>query len=374
MTTSRRVLEDLFEGAGIQVNGDRPWDIQVFDDRFYGRVFRDGSLGLGKSYMLGWWDASDLDELAFRAIRARVHQRFRPSLRVAWHTLKAQLFNLQRRSRSEQVATTHYDLSNEFYEYVLGETMAYTCAYWKGAETLDEAQRNKYDLVCRKLDLHHGEVVLEHGCGWGGFAKYAAENYGCRVVAVSISEPQIKYVRKLCRDVDVEAHCCDYRDDHVYNPEGSKFDKVVSIGMCEHVGPKNYRTWFEIVDRHMKDDGSFLLQAVGSDTSVANNDRFTQKYIFPNCVMPSLKQLTTAAEGLFTVEDVHNFWTSYYYTMREWQRNFTRNWDKIRELDPKFDEQFHRMWNFYNFAGMGAARARQGGLWQIVFSKRNFVA
>ena len=179
----------------------------------------------------------------------------------------------------------------------------------------------------------------------------------------------IAYVRGLCRDLPVEAHSCDYRDVSTYNPAGRKFDKAVSIGMCEHVGPKSYRTWFEVVDRQLKDDGLFLLHTIGSDVSRTSNDRFTQKYIFPNCVVPALKQLTSSAEGLFTVEDVHNFWKSYYYTMREWQRNFARHWAEIRALDPKFDERFYRMWNFYNFAGMGIARGRQGGLWQIVFSK-----
>jgi cyclopropane-fatty-acyl-phospholipid synthase len=333
MTTQKEFLEEVFKSAGIQLNGNNPWDIQVLDSRFYERVLRDGTLGLGESYMSGWWKADDLDELAFRAVRARIYDRFRWNYRIIWHALRARLLNLQRRTLSAEAVKSHYDLSNTFYEYVLGETMAYTCAYWKDAKTLDEAQRDKFGLICRKLHLRPGELVLEHGCGWGGFAKYASKNYGCHATIVNISKAQISYVRHLCRDLDVEAHCCDYRDEHIYNPGDRKFDKVVSIGMCEHVGPKNYRRWFEIIERHLKDDGLFLLHTMGSDVSLTDNDRFTQKYIFKNSVMPSLKQLTAAAEGLFTIEDVQNFWKYYYYTMREWQRNFARNWDKIRELD-----------------------------------------
>lgn len=370
MSPSRELVERLFAAADVRLDGDRPWDLRVADDRFYDRAVRDGTLGVGESYMLRWWDCDDLDELLYRAFRAQLDERFRLGWKTAWNALRARLFNLQRRARSEQVATVHYNLSNEFYERFLGPTMAYTCGYWKDAETLDQAQRAKYDLVCRKLDLRSGDRVLEHGCGWGGFARHAAESYGCEVVAVSISEPQIAYARQLCRGLPVEVHYCDYRDQEVYNPRGERFDKVVSIGMCEHVGPKSYRSWFEVVDRQLKDDGRFLLHTIGSSVSRTTNDPFTQKYIFPNCVIPSLAQLTGAAEGLFTVEDYHTFWKSYYYTLREWQRAFAEHWDEIRELDPKFDDRFYRMWNFYLFAGMSAARARNAELWQLIFSKR----
>lgn len=369
MTKSKRFLEELFAAADIGIDGARPWDVRVADDRFYDRVLRDGSLGLGESYMERWWDCEDLDELAFRAFRAHVDRKLRFGWKAAWHATRAKLFNLQRRDRSEQVARVHYDLSNEFYEYVLGTTMAYTCGYWDHAETLDQAQEAKYDLVCRKLDLQPDDLVLEHGCGWGGFARHAAEKYGCRVRAVNISKPQVAYARELCRGLPVEVHCCDYRDEKVYNAGGEKFDKAVSIGMCEHVGPKSYRAWFEVVDTQIKADGLFLLHTIGGDDSVERNETFTQKYIFPNCVIPSLKQLTSAAEGLFTAEDLHNIWKSYYYTMREWQRNFDRNWEEIQRLDHKFDDRFYRMWNFYNFVGMGAARSRTSCLWQIVMSR-----
>ncbi len=363
-------LEGLFAEADVQIDGSRPWDIQVSDQRFYDRVLRDGTLGIGEAYMMRWWDCGDLDELAFKVFRAGLDERLSKNWRLAWHFLRARITNLQRRSRSEEVAQVHYNLSNEFYEMILGETMAYTCGYWKdGVETLEDAQNAKYDLICRKLDLQPGENVLEHGCGWGGFARFAAENYGCHVVAVSISEPQIDYAKRLCRDLPVEVHFCDYRDEEVYNPTGRSFDKVVSIGMCEHVGPKSYRQWFEIVDRQMHDDGLFLLHTLGQHRSSSGNDPFTQKYIFPNCVMPSLKQLSVAAEGLLKVEDLHDFWMSYYFTMREWQRNFRARWQEIQSLDSKFDDRFFRMWNFYNLAGMGAIRSRSGALWHLVFSK-----
>lgn len=370
MNKNKAALEDYFAAADVAIDGDHPWDIQVADERFYDRVLGDGTLGLGESYMLGWWDCADMEELATRFVRARRAQSFRLNWKLAWHRMRAKLFNQQRRARAEEVATAHYNLSNDFYRHILGETMAYTCGYWKDTEELDAAQRAKYDLVCRKLDLQPTDRVLEHGCGWGGFARHAAAHYGCQVTAVSISEPQVAYAKELCRDLPVTAYYCDYRDQEVYNPDGQKFDKVVSIGMAEHVGPKSYPTWLEIVERQLEDGGLFLLHTIGSNVSVVANEPFTQKYIFPNCVVPSMRQLTSAAEGLLCLEDFHNFWKHYYFTMREWQRNFARQWPEIRQLDAKFDDRFYRMWNFYNFGGMGLVKNRSLELWQLVFSKR----
>ena len=287
------------------------------------------------------------------------------------HLLKARLLNLQDRARSPEVAKRHYDLSNAFYELMLGETMGYTCAYWKEADSLDAAQRAKYDLVCRKLKLKEGESLLELGCGWGGFAKYAAEHYGCRVTAVNISEQQVNYARELCRGLPVEVHRCDYRDHSHYNPEGRRFDKTVSIGMAEHVGPKNHRTWLEVVHRQLAVDGLFLIHTIGSGRSLTACDPFTDRYIFPGSVLPSVKQLGAASEGLFIWEDLHNFGVYYFDTAREWHKNFVDNWAAIQALGPKlFDQTFFRMWSFYLKAAMGMARSKDAQLWQIVLSKR----
>ncbi len=220
--------------------------------------------------MAGWWECEALEEFFFRVFTSDVAERVRRNRVLLLHLLKARLLNLQTLSRSQEVAKRHYDLSNAFYELMLGPTMAYTLRLLEGVDNLDVAQRAKYDLVCRKLKLKEGESVLELGCGWGGFAKYAAEHYGCHVTAVNISEQQVKYARQFCAGLPVELHQCDYRDHDRYNPEGRIFDKaVVSIGMgmAEHVGPKNYPTWLEVVNRQLSPEGLFLIHTIGSDIS-----------------------------------------------------------------------------------------------------------
>ena len=372
MGKSKKILADFFESAGIGLNGDNPWDIQVHDGRFYDRFLSQGELGLGEAYMAHWWECDQVDEFIYRLLQAKIHAQLKERGGLLLHILRAKFLNLQNVVRARVVADTHYNLSNAFYQLVLDESMAYSCAYWKDADSLSQAQRNKYDLVCRKLNLSEGDHVLEHGMGWGGFAKYATENYGCNIVGVTNSSRQIEYAKELCKDLPVAAYCCDYRDQHIYNPDNRKFDKIVSIGMCEHVGPKNYRGWFEIVNMQLKDDGLFLLHTIGSDVSVAINSRFNQKYIFPNSHAASLKQLSSAAESIFSLQDFHNFSHYYLRTVQEWEANFTANWDKIQQLDPKFDDTFYRMWEFYLLGGMAVVKARRLSLWQMVFSKIGF--
>jgi len=366
-----QAVRELFDGSDIQIGGDRPWDIRVNNPAFYDRLLAEGSLGAGEAYMAGWWECEALEEFFFRVFTSDVAERVKRNRVLLLHLLKARLLNLQTLGRSQEVAKRHYDLSNDFYELMLGPTMAYTCAYWKGVDTLDAAQRAKYDLVCRKLKLKEGESVLELGCGWGGFAKYAAEHYGCRVTAVNISEQQIKYAHQFCAGLPVELHQCDYRDHDRYNRDGQIFDKAVSIGMAEHVGPKNYRNWLEVVNRQLSSEGLFLIHTIGSDISKDACDPFTDKYIFPGSVLPSIQQLGSASEGLFVWEDLHNFGVYYEPTAREWYNNFTALWPSIQALNPQqFDEIFFRMWSFYLKACMGIARSRESHLWQFVLSKK----
>lgn len=368
---NEQTVRTLFEGADIQVNGNRPWDIHVSNVRFYDRLLAQGTLGAGEAYIEGWWDCDALDEFFIRIFNTDVVAQVKHNWVLMRHVLRAKLLNLQTRHRSPAVARRHYDLSNAFYELMLGETMAYTCAYWKDADSLNSAQRAKYDLVCRKLKLQEGESVLELGCGWGGFAKYAAEHYGCRVTAVNISEQQIKYARDFCDGLPVDLHHCDYRDHATYNPSGQRYNKAVSIGMAEHVGPKNYPTWLETVHRQLDKDGLFLIHTIGSDRSQTACDPFTDKYLFPGSVLPSVKQLGAASEKLFVWEDLHNIGLYYYDTAREWHKNCADHWDTIQALDPvQFNQAFYRMWTFYLKAAMGMAHSKEAQLWQVVLSKK----
>ncbi len=355
----RRKAERLLARAGVAIDGPNDWDFQVRDPRVFQRVFAQGSLGLGEAYMDGWWDARRLDQFFHRVIAARLDRDIRP-LSVLSTYLKARLLNLQTQARAWQVGRAHYDLGNDLYRAMLDRRMVYSCGYWsEGARTLDEAQEAKLDLVCRKLALQPGQRVLDIGCGWGGFARFAAERYGVRVVGVTISERQLEMARERCAGLPVELHLRDYRD------LDGEFDRIVSIGMFEHVGHKNHRAYFEVARRVLRPDGLFLLHTIGDEISNAGTDPWIERYIFPNGDIPSLAQIAGAVEDLFVIEDVHNFGADYDRTLMAWLENFERAWNGLR---ARYDERFRRMWRFYLCSCAGAFRARQLQVYQLVLS------
>jgi cyclopropane-fatty-acyl-phospholipid synthase len=354
------LVRELFGLADVAVDGPRPGDIRVHDRRFYGRLLRDASIGLGESYMDGWWDTDSLDVLVEKLLRARLQERVTGSARLRLLTAKAAVLNLQSKSRSRRSVEAHYDIGNDLYTRMLDPRMVYTCAYWKDATTLAEAQEAKLDLVCRKLGLRPGMRVLDLGCGWGGFAAYAAERYGCSVVGLTLSKDQYTLGREMWKDLDVDLRLADYRD------VTGTFDRVASIGMMEHVGPKNLRTAMEVVHRSLADDGIALIHTISGRRSRRHGTPFVEKYIFPNAVSPSLAQLGTAVEGLFVLEDLHNIGPDYERTLLAWWHNFDRAYP---DLSHRYDERFYRMWRFYLLAAAGAARARDAQLFQLVLTK-----
>ena len=357
----------LFASMGIEVNGRKPWDVQVHDGRFYARVLSMGSLGFGESYMDGWWDCEALDELVTRLFRGDIRSQLRTNLPLIRDALRARLMNRQAGARAYRIAQAHYDIGNDLYQAMLDQRMTYTCGYWSpsakapgdGPMTLDEAQEAKLDLVCRKIGLKAGQKVLDIGCGWGSFAKFAAEKYGAEVFGITVSREQVKLGRELCRGLPITVELMDYRD------LNGSFDHVVSLGMIEHVGDKNYRTYFEVARRCLKDDGLFLLHTIGGDRSVHSTDPWVNKYIFPDSMLPSAAQLTRAFEGLFVMEDWHNFAMDYDRTLMAWHRNVEEHWETLKD---RYDERFRRMWRFYLLASAGTFRARCNQLWQIVLS------
>lgn len=366
MQTGEQTIRKLLALADIEVNGPNPWDIQVTDSRFYDRVLRDSSLGLGEAFMDGWWHCQAVDELVARMIRANLEEKVLGNWKLGLSVLWSRWFNLQSRRRAVQVADVHYNLDNELYGYMLGPTMSYTCAYFKGTDSLDIAQHQKHDLICRKLGLREQETVLEMGCGWGGFAEFAAHHYGVNMTSLNISKEQVRYATERCQKLPVEIVLADYREPAKYNPSQRLFDKAVSIGMCEHVGPKNYRHWLELVHRQLKPGGLFLLHTIGGNVSTTTCEPWTRKYIFPNGVLPSIQQLSSAMEGLFVMEDWHNFGAYYDLTLMGWHANFVAHWDKLKD---RYDDRFYRMWTYYLLSCAGMFRARGANLWQIVLSK-----
>lgn len=357
----RKSIEDLVAPAGIKINGPNPWDLQVHNNDFYKRVLTEGTLGLGESYMEGWWDVDKLDEFTYRVMRADLYKKAKLGVGTTLNVLLAKVFNMQAKGKASDNAQKHYDIGNKLYQLMLDKRMAYTCAYWKNAENLDQAQENKLDLVCRKINLQPGQHILDMGCGWGTFAKFAAEKYGAKVTGVTVSPSQVELGNKLCEGLPVEIRLQDYRD------VNGKFDHVVAIGLAEHIGYRNYRVFMETAARCLKDDGLFLLHTIGQPTSKTSPDPFIDKYIFPNCLVPSIKQLTAAMENIFKIEDLHNFGTYYDRTLRAWFDNFNAHWD---ELKDEYDERFYRMWKYYLLANAGSFRARHNQLWQMVLSKK----
>lgn len=358
-----RLLKRLAAQAGIAFNGGRPWDIEVRNRAFYRRVVRRGSLGFGEAYMDGLWESERLDETMTRIVEAGTDMQFE-GLAAFTHRLndwRHQLWNRQSRRRAVEVAKRHYDIGNDLYQAMLDPTMTYSCAYWANADTLDEAQRDKLDLICRKLDLQPGERLLDIGCGWGGLAENAARNYGVKVVGITISNEQQRLATQRCAGLPVEFRLMDYRD------LDETFDKVVSVGMFEHVGAKNYADFFRIVARVMADQGLMLLHTIGSCTTTRSNDPWVDRYIFPNSYIPSVREIGAAFEPCLILEDWHNFGPDYDRTLMAWWRNFERAWP---ELDhARYDARFYRMWKFYLHLFAGYFRARDGQLWQIVLTK-----
>ena len=355
-----RIVSEMLSSADIRINGNRPFDLKVKNTDFYKRVLQEGSLGLGESYMDGWWECERLDIFFQRVLRAgledKLPRHFKDTLRIA----AARILNLQSRKRAWIVGKEHYDLGNDLFTLMLDPYMQYSCGYWKDATNLRQAQEAKLKMLCEKLQLQPGMKLLDIGCGWGGLAQYAAEHYNVHVTGVTISAEQQKMAQERCTWLDVSIKLMDYRD------LDSHFDRIVSVGMFEHVGPKNYDTYFEVVNRCLKPDGMFLLHTIGANKSDTNVDPWINKYIFPNGCLPSVKQIASASEPHFVVEDWHNFGADYDLTLMDWHQRFNLFWPEIQD---NYSESFKRMFNYYLTSCAGAFRARDIQLWQVLFSR-----
>ncbi|MGE5257596.1 MAG: cyclopropane fatty acyl phospholipid synthase [Hyphomicrobiales bacterium] len=358
--SNRQVLEELLSIADIRIDGPRPWDVRVLNEQFFERVLAGGSLALGESYMDGWWECEALDQLFDRVLSAGLDQKARRSLPVWWAGFKCRVANPQRPSRAFDIGEHHYDIGNELFSIMLDDRMNYSCAYWENAATLDAAQEAKLDLICRKLQIQPGLRLLDIGCGWGGLARYAAEKHGACVRGITVSRQQSDFARRYCTGLPVDIALQDYRGLQ------DTFDRIVSVGMFEHVGVKNYRTYMEVVHRSLKPGGLFLLHTIAGNTSVHTCEPWVSRYIFPNSMLPSARQITAAAEGLFVLEDWQSLGPHYDRTLMAWHANFVNGWERIKAA---YGERFFRMWTYFLLAYAGSFRARSNQVWQIVFSK-----
>jgi len=357
--SQKAFVTSLLEQAGIIVNGPNPWDPRISDERLWIRLLAEGTLGLGEAYMEGWWDCADLAEFFSRVIGADIQNKLRITPNLIWQLVQARFLNMQTIGRARRVAEMHYS-ETDAYKASLDSRMTGSCGYWpEGVTNVDQAQEAKLDMICRKVDLQQGERVWDIGCGWGAFMGFAAEKYGASCVGVTVSPDQAAYGRERYKDLDVEFQVKDYRQ------FDQKVDKIVSMGMFEHVGYKNFATYFKTARRALKDDGLFLLHTIGSPDTKTTIDPWIEKYVFPGGVLPSIAQIGKAIEHQFVMIDLHNIGPHYDYTLMAWNENFQKNWPAPQTPGEK---RFKRMWEYYLLCCAGAFRCRSIQVWQFVLS------
>jgi len=357
--SARDQLTPILALADVELNGARAWDIQVHNPDLFSRVAAEGSLGFGEAYMDGWWDCEALDEFFHRVVGADLGRRLELTPALAWLAITSRLQNRQTKARARRVAKVHYDLDVDVFEATFDARLTGSCAYWLNAGDLDQAQEAKLDLVCRKIGLEPGQRVLDIGCGWGAFMGYAAERYAARCVGVTVSTEQVAYVKRRYEGQPVEPLLMDYRD---YSGE---VDHVVSMGMFEHVGHRNYRAYFRKARSVLKDGGLFLLHTIVSGERSPSIEPWLDRYIFPNGVLPTVGQIGQATEDLFVIEDFENFGAYYDRTLMAWHANFMR---RRGAMAAKYGERFCRMWDYYLACCAGGFRSRRISVGQFVLS------
>lgn len=360
MSDAKNTVEQLLGLAGIKINGQRPFDIQVHDERFYKKALTQREIGIGETYMDGWWSSRQLDETIAHLLAVNIQKDLPLTPSLVTTVAIGYMFNRQKLSRAYKNAAAHYNIGNDLYALMLDKRMIYSCGFWQHAKTLGQAQEDKLERVCKKLKLKPGMTLLDIGCGWGGFAEYAAKNYKVKVTGISPASEQVELAKKRTKGLDVKILQQDYRE------ASGKYDRIVSIGMLEHVGQKNYKSFFTKCHSLLKDDGIMLHHTIGDIRSLPAVNPWMDKYIFPGGVVPTLTQIAKATEKLLVLEDLENFGPDYDRTLMAWHKNFVANYPKLRD---KYDERFYRMWEYYLLSCAGAFRDRKLQLWQLVMRK-----
>lgn len=360
---SHKIFTELFAKAGIPINGPEPYSIQVHNEKLWDRLLDQRLLGLAEGYVDGWWSCERVDEMLTRFTNIDLAKQIPMSPSIAIAAAWSRIANRQNRSRSPKNAEFHYGIGNDLFELMLDDYMMYSCGYWQKAKNLDDAQIAKMDLICKKLKLKPGMRVLDIGCGWGGFLEYAAKTYGITGVGITPVDKQISTAIQRCEPLGIEIHQMTYQD---LDGQFGKFDRIVSIGMMEHVGPKNLKLFFDKCDEQLNHKGIMVHHLIGSTRARHDADPFYDKYIFPGGILPSVSQFTAAAEPNWVIEDVHNFGLDYAKTLAEWYKNVTSNWDNL----PNYDARFRKMWEFYLLSCIGGFMSRKFNLWQYVMRRK----
>ncbi len=349
--------------------GQLPNDItiNVHRERFFERILSEASLGIGESYMDGDFEMAEGEIADFLTIllRNRVDQKVRKNWRLSWNVLRIRLANLFR-GREGNIHQA-YDVGADLFKCFLDPTMMYSCAYVNSEdEDLEQIQHNKLDRICRKLKLQPGERLLDIGCGFAGLLIYAAQNFGVQGLGITLSHSHRDLGKERVHDAGLEDKIrIEYLD---YLKLDGKFDKVVSVGMVEHVPRREYSQYFGTIARVLEPVGMGLVQTAGTSATKNEHDPFIQKYILPDSNQLKLSEIADHLEhsGL-AVLDVENMKLHYSYTAQGWLRNFRRN---RHTLDPKkYDDRFSRMWEYYLACASACAQAADAALFQVLFTK-----
>ena len=341
-------VEKLFSTAGITVNGSEPWDIRVADDRFYWEVLRNGSLGLGESYMQGYWKTDALEELFFRLTSSNLERISQHLPTQLVYRYGSRLFNRQTPTRARHNAGYHYNLGNDLFFEFLGRYKNYSCGYFRGVDSLDEAQVAKMRRLCELLELNESDTLLDVGGGWGEFARFAAQHSGCHVTSINISESQISHARDYCKGANVDVVRSDYRE------LSGRYTKIAAVAMFTHVGRKNYRRFMETMHNLLEPGGKMVMETVGAPTATDCCEPWTNKYIFPGGTIPSITQIDEACRGLFTRSTIEEFGGDYVLTLRHWHRLFTAAWPRLSE---RYSERTRLMFEYFFLSVAGAFRS-----------------
>lgn len=388
---AKAVLTPLLSDAGIEISESEPADIVVNDPSFYRRVLTQGSLGLGDSYMEGVWDSPHIDEVIHKILKSGLYQRVAAVYDIRG-MIKSRVMNLQTLERAKQVNEEHYDLPVEFYELFLDPYFQYTCARFEGTDDLDRAQLIKMDNICQKISLKPGDKVLDFGGGWGGLARFMAEEYGAIPTVVTASKRQAKYIRETLEGkVSVEE--CDYRK-IPDNLRRENFNAVTTVGAWEHIGHKNHDTLIDILDQCLKPGGPILVHSLFTPYSYPVSNPWSRKHIFPNGeIVPKAwmeqnlsRRFVPAGNSEYpTFEELT---PSYPPTLHSWEDNSTeaREAGKIEIIPPLPLEERQiivsketgkvqmplselRKWRFYFKFYEGAIRAKHVRVGQFSYRK-----
>jgi cyclopropane-fatty-acyl-phospholipid synthase len=366
----KNTVEKLLDKCNIKINGTNPQDIIVHDDRFYKMVLSSGELGLAESYMYKYWSSNNLYETLYLLSKnfnklSYIDFNFNDFLNMT----KSYLFNNQTIEKALVDVQSHYDIGNDLYTRMLDNNMQYTCAFFQDTNDLNTAQEQKMDLIGQKLNLKPGDTLLDIGCGWGYLINYLSKKYNVQGLGITLSEEQLKYAEiNFKNNSNASYKLMDYRN----IPKDMKFTKIVSVGMLEHVGNKNYEEYFDIVHDHLTDDGIALIHTIGCQNSLrgissgsGSGSKFIDKYIFPNGHIPTWDEISPIVSKKFLIQDWQNFGKYYDNTLQSWYKNINSKWDEI----PNYDEKFKRMWNFYLLGCAANFNLCHMNLWQILITK-----